>query len=224
VASSSVTASNSSVASAGAQVVAAVSAGSEQVRSMSGLPSQTLSIPTGNANAQQVQPVPTSGPPISQSLATNSSLGQDLAPESRTSQAVFADQPQPQPIGGIDYVEPAPDAAQGPSPPPKPAAAPLPQGVPAQAPAGLGRPSLEPALDDFDEALAHLAESSVTGRLGPSRAEPPGPGHARRTPPVFGVSTLVGTAALTAGGYWLVLRQPDERRRPTFFQSRPLPH
>jgi hypothetical protein len=223
VASSLITTSNGSVASAGATVVAAASSGSEQVGSMSSLPSQTLSIPTGNANAQQVQPVPASAPLLSQSLAMNSSLGQGLEPQSRSSQGVFVDEPQPQSIGAIDYVEPAPAAAQGPGPPPQPAAARSPEGVPAQAPATLGRPSLEPALDDFDEALAHLAESSVTGRLGPSMAEPPGPGHARGTRPVFGVSTLVGMAALTAGGYWLVLRQPDERRSPTFFQSRAFP-
>ncbi|HZW34393.1 MAG TPA: hypothetical protein VFF52_26960 [Isosphaeraceae bacterium] len=116
-----------------------------------------------------------------------------------------ADEAQPNATGAIDYVEPMPAAAQSPS------SSPLPEGVPAPAPAAPGRSSGDPAMEDFDAALAQVAASLLMGRPGSSRAEPLGPGPARGAWPVWGLSTLVGTAALAVGGSQLVLREPDER-------------
>jgi hypothetical protein len=222
-ATSLATSSNSAVISASANTGSATSStGSAQAVSLSALPSPTLSIPASNANAQQAQPVPTSAPLTSQSLATSSSLGQDLAPLSiSSSQRVSAVAEQPQLAGTIDYVEPMPAAAQSPLRSSGPASAPSPEDVPAPPRAVPSRLSVDPAMVDLDEALAQvdealaqMAESLLTMRPGPIMVAPTSPGPAGPVRPEFGVSTLIGTAALAAGGYQLVLRQPDERRNP----------
>jgi hypothetical protein len=61
----------------------------------------------------------------------------------------------------------------------------LPEEVPAQPPADPGWPSLDPAIDGFDEALAHVAESVLAGRLEPSTADPAEADGTRKTRPVF---------------------------------------
>jgi hypothetical protein len=213
-----VTISNGSVVSASANLAAmAASSGSGQVVSISALPVQTLSNPTVDANTQQAQSASTSTISVGQSPAASSSLGQGLQPQSRSSEWGSADDAQPQPTGGIDYVEPMPPAGQGPTPPPEPAPALSPEEVPAQPPADPGWPSLDLTIDGFDEALAQVAESLPDGRLEPLTADPAEADGSRKTRPGFYVPTLVapivGTVALAAGGYRLVRRQPDERRR-----------
>jgi hypothetical protein len=76
---------------------------------------------------------------------------------------------------------------------------------------------LDEAQAQVDEALAWVAESLLAVRPGPMMAAQTRPGFAGPARREFGLSTLFGTTALAAGGYQLVLRQPDERRNRSRF-------
>jgi hypothetical protein len=68
--------------------------------------------------------------------------------------------------------------------------------------------SIHRSLDDFDLVIEMLGERPHTGRLEPITDLD----GMQENGIAFGVSLLVATVALTAGGYYLAIREPLARR------------
>jgi subtilase family serine protease len=181
-------------------------------------PVQSLRIPNSLPNAQTAPQHSVIQAPGDQSPATSPSFGQSLTQEYQPGDWGTANPSPSTPL--IDQIEPiqppaiapenrpAPDPGQAPDPPP-PSEQP-----PAQMPVSPNQPMPDrSSMNDFDEALAQAGEGSLAAWREPLPVRSLNWVKTQGTSRAFGISALIGTSAVAAGGFRLVLRPSDQKRQ-----------
>jgi hypothetical protein len=83
-------------------------------------------------------------------------------------------------------------------------------------------PLLNPANEGFDEALGQIAGSYFERQSRPIRTGAAEGDESCESRPASAIAALVGTGAIAAGGYRLVLRPPDDPKlRPSWYSRFP---
>ena len=189
-------------------ISASISTSSVAVQGIAALPVQAAGTQLGVSHIQSVAQNATQ---ISLSTAAPSSLGQSLQQSFDSSTRESGEPAEPSRL--IDVVEPPRTPATAPR------ETPMPQPDPAQPPAVLAQPMLAYAKGDFDEALGPVNGSLRVRRIVPLPIQAADQEETNEARPTFGVSVLVGTAAVAAG-YRFVLRGRDDQKMGRWWSAR----
>ncbi len=167
------------------------------------------STPAAIASVASVMNVSSNTTSVGQSLANSSLVDEAFQITRETTDRSAGDQSQSQPIESVTDLATGQLAVQVVARGPSVHRAAVVENVRPWPPLDHEQSSSGRSLDEFDVAIAHLGEHSLTRLFEPPTNYPDAASGDR---PGSGISTLLGTVAVTVGGYRLSLRDSRSRR------------